>query len=140
MWKESSLHDGPTYALQSGCALNNRRKCVSAGIVMHGRSLSRTSWQGLFVQHPIRYCELCTIRQSDLDIVASHDVEPANNGDFFIEVRMEPVVNLRQRRFMGSVSVVSSALRRPTSRDYTDGFACAATSVKARRASSFLLR
>lgn len=95
MWKESSLHDGPMYALQEWlCAqqpsqMRERWDCDARAVAL------ANVLAGLFVQHPIRYCELCTVRQSDLDIVASHDVEPTNNGDFFAEVGMESVIDLR---------------------------------------------
>ena len=92
MWKESSLHDGPTYALQEWlCAQQPSQMCKRRDCDARAVAFANVM-AGLFVQHPIWYCELRTVRQSDLDIVASHDVEPANNDDFFIEVRMEPVV------------------------------------------------
>jgi hypothetical protein len=62
---------------------------------------------GLLVEHPIGQRKLRSVWQPDLDVVARHDVEPADDRDFFTKVRVESVIDFRRRRFMGSVAVVS---------------------------------
>src|SRR5713226_5689654 len=121
LWRESSHHDSPTGTLQKWLSAQQPSQM--------GQGRDSDVWTvalanvmaGLFVEHPLREGELRTVRQSDLDIIAGHDAEPADDSDFLAEVGMESVIDPRRGRFMGSVTVVSRNLTLPTSRGSTRG-------------------
>lgn len=63
---------------------------------------------GLFIQHPLWESELAAIEQSNLNVVAGHDPEPADDGDFLAKVWVESVIDLCRQRAVSSVYVVSN--------------------------------
>ena len=95
---------------------------------------------GLFIQHPLRQRELCSVRELDLNVVAGHDPEPADDCDFFAKVGMESVIDPCRRRFVGSVTVVSNVPALPMLRAFMRGGSWGVTCARARKASRFSRR
>jgi hypothetical protein len=69
---------------------------------------------GMLIQHPIRQFEPGAIRKLNLNVVSRQVLKPADDDDFFAEVRVESVVDLARRRFVGSVKAVLSVLMQRT--------------------------
>src|SRR5262245_12310567 len=92
---QSPLHDSPTDTLQKWLSAQQPPQ-MGQSWDSDARALALANvLTSLFVEHPFRQPELCTVRQPDLDIIAGHDSELPNDGDLFAEIRMESVMNFR---------------------------------------------
>src|SRR5712691_5006424 len=119
--RQSPLHDSPTGTLKEWLSAQQPSQ-MDQGRDSDARTLAFANvLTSLFVEHPLRKSELCTVRQPDLDIIAGHDAKPADDSDFFAEVGMESVIDSRRGRFMGSVTVVSRSRMLPTWQGSTRG-------------------
>jgi len=82
LWWEKSLHDGPTGTLQKWLRAQQPLQ-MGQGRDRDARMLAFANiLTSLFIEHPLRNSELCTVRQPDLDVIAGHDAEPADDSDF----------------------------------------------------------
>lgn len=93
--RQSPLHESPTGTLQKWLSAQQPSQ-MGQGRDSDARTLAFANvLTSLLVEHPLRESELRTVRKADLDIVAGHDAEPANDSDFPAEVGMESVIDSR---------------------------------------------
>jgi hypothetical protein len=95
LWREKSHHESATPSLQKWLRaqqpseMGQGRNCDAWSIALSN------VLTGLLVKHPLRQRELRSVRQTDLNVVTRHDVESADDCDFFANLRMESIKDFR---------------------------------------------